>query len=150
MNLASFQTENIKKNEMGEIIARQKPFWVAGMPRAYHPFTKDWILNEVFRRLDDEGRTMHEYLEQVVKPTIGAADVFVASSDADLERTLDYKSKQISFDPESSIFSQAESDAMIEETVKYQAVMQAALPAVLPMEIEYDGDPADFWFQAFN
>jgi len=32
--------------------------------RAYHAATKDWISNEIFRRVEPQGRTMAEFLRE--------------------------------------------------------------------------------------
>ena len=61
-------TENIKKNMIGKIIEDETPRKLAhGMERAYHGLTKDWILNEIFRRVEPQGRTMGEYFHQEIK-----------------------------------------------------------------------------------
>ena len=61
-------TENIKKNMIGKIIEDETPRkLVHGMTRAYHGLTKDWILNEIFRRVEPQGRTMGEYFHQEIK-----------------------------------------------------------------------------------
>ena len=59
-------TENVKKNKIGEVIEKTTPFWREGSVRMYHPFTKDWITNEIFRRAEPQGRTMGEYFEQEI------------------------------------------------------------------------------------
>ena len=61
-------TENIKKNMMGKIIEDETPRKLPhGMTRAYHAFNKDLILNEIFRRVEPQGRTMGEYFHQEIK-----------------------------------------------------------------------------------
>ena len=57
-------TENILKNEIGKIIEAETPVWPLGEQRTYHQFTKDLITNEVFRRVDPQGRTMTQFMEQ--------------------------------------------------------------------------------------
>ena len=36
-------------------------------PRIYNGFSRDWITNEIFRRVEPQGRTMSEYLNQELK-----------------------------------------------------------------------------------
>ena len=59
---------NIKLNKIGKVIEDMPlctlPF---GAKRAYHANSKDWIMNEIFRRVEPEGRTMGEYWREEVK-----------------------------------------------------------------------------------
>ena len=59
--------ENIKNNSMGQIIENDKAAWFPGNPRKYHATTRDFITNEIFRRVDPEGRTMGEFMESEFK-----------------------------------------------------------------------------------
>ena len=54
------QTENIKKNCVGKYYEGAKPIF-APCKRQYHAFGRDWITNEIFRRVEPEGRTFGEY-----------------------------------------------------------------------------------------
>jgi len=67
--------ENIKKNKVGQLIEKQTPMWPRpefGSNRYYHPYTRGWILNEIFRRVDPQRRTIGEYVkEQITKPLGG-------------------------------------------------------------------------------
>ena len=66
--------ENIKKNAIGEVIARQK--CQRQEKREYHALTRGWIANEIFRRVHPEGKTIGEYLEAEISKPLDA-DVFV-------------------------------------------------------------------------
>ena len=68
--------ENIKKNGIGSVIEKLEPHWPESGPREYHSLTRGWVANEVFRRLDPQGRTIGEYLAQDVAHPL-KADVFV-------------------------------------------------------------------------
>ena len=59
-------TENIKKNMIGEVIEKSPSFIRHGSKRVYHSFTRDWIANEIFRRVEPKGRTMGEYFQQEI------------------------------------------------------------------------------------
>ena len=37
-----------------------------GAKRTYHANSKDWITNEIFRRVEPDGRTMGEYWKEEV------------------------------------------------------------------------------------
>lgn len=62
-------TENIKKNSIGQIIETDHSDFKSEAKlkdpknineRKYHPF-RDWISNEIFRRVEPQKRTMGEY-----------------------------------------------------------------------------------------
>lgn len=57
--------ENIKKNAIGKVIEDDTAIWHEGYPRRYHAVCRDWIANEIFRRVDPEGRTMGELLREI-------------------------------------------------------------------------------------
>lgn len=66
------KSENIKKNMIGEIIETDTPCWLTeqkvkdptnASERHYHALTRDWVTNEIFRRVEPKGRTMGEYLK---------------------------------------------------------------------------------------
>jgi hypothetical protein len=48
---------------------------------------------------------MHEFMEQEVKPLLGGADIYIASSDKDLEKTIDYLIRDVEFDSESALLT---------------------------------------------
>ena len=56
---------NIKNNSIGSIIEQDTSIWHEGFPRRYHAVSRDWISNEIFRRVDPEGRTMGEFLKEI-------------------------------------------------------------------------------------
>ena len=60
--------ENIKKNCVGAWLEKESPSWADPdvTKRAYHRMTRGWILNEIVRRVDPEGRTMGEIFFQEV------------------------------------------------------------------------------------
>ena len=57
-------TEAIKSNALGSAIEQTSMYPREGSNRIYHPITKDWITNEIFRRVEPTGRTMGEYFQQ--------------------------------------------------------------------------------------
>jgi CubicO group peptidase (beta-lactamase class C family) len=57
-------TENIKNNSIGKVIETDTCTYINGFTRRYHPITRDWISNEIFRRVEPQGRTMGEYLRE--------------------------------------------------------------------------------------
>jgi len=66
--------ENIKKNKVGQIIETQSPAWPKpefGSNRCYHTLTRGWICNEIFRRLDPQGRTIGEFVQEEISIPLG-------------------------------------------------------------------------------
>ena len=68
-----FSTEGIKANKIGQIIEQDSCAFVSNLKlsdldneteRFYHGVTRDWITNEIFRRVEPKNRTMGEYLNE--------------------------------------------------------------------------------------
>ena len=79
-------TENLKKNNIGRLIeAHDHKFRLSGKRREYHSITRGWLLNEVFRRVDPQNRTIGEYLRQELSLPLGA-DVVIGLKESELER----------------------------------------------------------------
>ena len=55
-------TENIKNNSIGKVIESAKPVYHTNGQRQYHAVTRDWLSNELFRRVEPQKRTYGEYL----------------------------------------------------------------------------------------
>ncbi len=93
--------DNIKKNRLGEVIERETckygfaptavedvlcvignllstryPPPSFGSSREYHSLTRGFILNEVFRRVDPEGRTIGQYVKEVFREHMGL-DIYI-------------------------------------------------------------------------
>ena len=84
-------TENIKKNKIGTLIENNKIFYPFGLKRQYHSITRDWISNEVFRRIEPKGRTLGEYLRQEVSnKLLDKADIHIGVQTKDLDRCFDF------------------------------------------------------------
>ena len=58
------------------MIEKLTPHWPEAGPREYHSLTRGWVANEVFRRLEPQGRTIGEYLVEDVARSL-KADVFI-------------------------------------------------------------------------
>jgi CubicO group peptidase (beta-lactamase class C family) len=60
------QAANIKQNKIGQTIENE-PLQYPGdgtYKREYHAVTRGWVVNEIFRRVDPQGRTMGEFLQE--------------------------------------------------------------------------------------
>ncbi|MBV1882448.1 MAG: beta-lactamase family protein [Pseudomonadales bacterium] len=85
-------TENIKKNKIGKIIEGhpQKFRDTKGRIREYHAMTRGWIVNELFRRIDPEGRTIGEYLRQDISEPLGI-EAIIGAKEEELDRIVKVK-----------------------------------------------------------
>ena len=94
--MAAFQTSldpedllvaNIKENRVGRVIEGHSLRFPKGNggKREYHALTRGWIVNEVFRRVDPEGRTIGEYLREEISGPL-EADAIIGVKEAELSR----------------------------------------------------------------
>ena len=61
VSFEDMKTENIKKNSIGKKFETAKPLFPTNAHRQYHVVARDWLSNEIFRRVEPEGRTYAEY-----------------------------------------------------------------------------------------
>ena len=85
--LTSLAAHAIKGNAIGAVIERQTQRFPAGQDtqREYHAMTRGFIANEIFRRIEPQGRTMGEYLREEISQPL-AADVYLGLQDTEIER----------------------------------------------------------------
>ena len=70
-------SHNIRQNRVGSVIEGQEAqFREVGTAREYHAITRGWIANELFRRVDPQGRTIGEHLKEDLQMPL-AADVHI-------------------------------------------------------------------------
>ena len=81
--------ENIKQNSIGKIIETDTPVWPTGFVRMYHTLSKDWITNEIFRRVEPQHRTMGEYFRQEIAPKYGI-DLVIGVKEEDYEKITNF------------------------------------------------------------
>lgn len=62
----------------------------SGGKREYHAITRGWVVNELFRRVDPEGRTIGEFLRQEISGPL-AADVVVGVQEQERQRMFPVK-----------------------------------------------------------
>jgi CubicO group peptidase (beta-lactamase class C family) len=87
----NYSTENIKKNTIGKMIEDTKPFWASFGKREYHGSNRDTIGNEIFRRIEPEGRTMAEYMRAELCPCIDGA-ILMGATDEELANYIECES----------------------------------------------------------
>jgi len=72
-----FVTQNVKNNSVGDKIAGMKPSWPKNHKRHYHPLTRGWIENEIFRRVNPTGATLAEFLQKEIASVHGV-DTYIS------------------------------------------------------------------------
>lgn len=85
--------EQIKSNAIGRIIENQtQNFRSQGKDdsREYHALTRGWIVNEIFRRIDPERRTIGEFLRDDIAGPL-SIDSIIGVPDVDLPRIAKVK-----------------------------------------------------------
>ena len=85
--------EQIKSNAIGRIIQSQRQNFRAqgeDNAREYHALTRGWIVNEIFRRVDPERRTIGEFLRDDIAGPL-KADAMIGVPEADLPRIAKIK-----------------------------------------------------------
>ena len=90
LTLADIQRENIKKNSIGRIVEKEHlrfPPANAGTKVQYHPFTRGLILNEIFRRVDPQHRTIGEWLREDISSPLNA-DAYIGLGYEELSRSV--------------------------------------------------------------
>lgn len=80
---------NIKQNRIGRLFEEAEAGTLPyGAKRIYHSITKDWITNEIFRRVEPDGRTMGEYWREEIETKLDL-DVMIGFDEEGLERVFD-------------------------------------------------------------
>ena len=90
INPGDLHTQNLQANAIGAIIERQSAQFREGADnqREYHAITRGWIANEVFRRIEPQGRTMGQFLRDEVSSVLDI-DVHIGVQEAELARMSD-------------------------------------------------------------
>merc|ERR1719282_490775 len=93
-------TQRIKENSVGAIIERQSLEYREGgesQRREYHAITRGWILNEIVRRVDKQGRTVGEILRCDICEPFGGIDAFIGLPTTELKRTFDLEKASMGY-----------------------------------------------------
>ena len=80
---------NIKANSIGKIIENSTSFNYPGFKRRYHMMSRDWISNEIFRRVEPTGRTMGEVLKEL--RTIFNIDIVCGAKEEELHKMIPWQ-----------------------------------------------------------
>lgn len=85
------QAPALHENAVGKVLENHAlRFPEQDSPRQYHAITRGWIANEIFRRVEPNGRTMGEFLRQEVSGPLNA-DVHIGLTDEELTRVIPIK-----------------------------------------------------------
>ncbi|WP_239017289.1 serine hydrolase domain-containing protein [Seongchinamella sediminis] len=89
LDIEDLFTENIKQNAVGRIIEAHAPSYGAsgGGKREYHALTRGWIVNELFRRVEPQGRTIGEFLREEISGPLDA-DVVIGVREEEMARVF--------------------------------------------------------------
>merc|ERR1711977_162222 len=63
--------ERIREGSISDRLAAQRPRHTPGEKREYHAVTRGWLVNEIVRRVDPEGRTIGQFLHEEVALPLG-------------------------------------------------------------------------------
>lgn len=93
------QPHNIKLNRVGELIEAQSPRYPGdGSNRCeYHAVTRGWVVNEIFRRVDPQGRTIGEFYQQEINEPLDV-EARVGLGEGDLERVRPVRHRGFGFE----------------------------------------------------
>ena len=82
-------THRIKENAIGKYIEEHSQHFRdrARTVREYHALTRGWIANELFRRVDPQGRTIGEFVQQEISQPLHI-DLAIGVSDEQYERRV--------------------------------------------------------------
>jgi len=72
--------ENLKNNNVGQVLEKEKPHWPEDCKREYHAMTRGAVLQELFRRLDPKGRSIGKFLRDEVFFGL-EADIYIGLSE---------------------------------------------------------------------
>jgi|TARA_B110000971_G_scaffold220922_2_gene266079 CubicO group peptidase (beta-lactamase class C family) len=93
LNAKDLHREQIRNNAIGRVIESQtQNFRAAGKENAreYHALTRGWVVNEIFRRVDPEQRTIGEFLRDDIAGPLGV-DAMIGVPEEDLPRIAKVK-----------------------------------------------------------
>ena len=74
--------------------------------REYHALTRGWILNEIVRRVDPQGRTIGEILREDVVGPLGA-DAFIGLTAPEMARVAPIENASVGFMTKQSLIPKA-------------------------------------------
>ena len=92
INPEQVHLQNIKNNEAGKLFEDEILNYPGDRKRTYHSTTRDILTNEIFRRVESEGRTYGEFLRDVINPEHGL-DIVLGANDEELKRIINWEMK---------------------------------------------------------
>ena len=130
LNPEDLRPENLKQNRVGRIIEEHdQKFRAPDDRREYHAITRGWLLNEVFRRVDPQGRTMGEFLREDVSTPLGA-DVIIGLNQNELSRRSPVMAPGMGFLLADSLKPRSMGRKMERNLFQLMGLVAQALPAL--------------------
>lgn len=74
IDVLELTADRVRAGSVSDLIASKKLSFPPGEQRAYHFITRGWIVNEIVRRADPQGRTVGEFLRDEVATPLGFAE----------------------------------------------------------------------------
>lgn len=82
LSAAQLETSALKQNSVGSVLEKHPlRFPKADSPRQYHAISRGWIVNEIFRRVEPDNRTLGEYLREQISEPLGVDVYFDVNAD---------------------------------------------------------------------
>jgi len=74
LKLSDLTAERIRAGAVSPIIEQMSPLYTPGSRREYHAWSRGWVVNEIVRRADQQGRTIGQFLRDEVARPLGVSD----------------------------------------------------------------------------
>ena len=119
-------TENIKQNSVGRVIenVRRRIADSSLFHRQYHGVTRGWIVNELFRRVEPNSRTLGEYIREDIAGPLGI-DVNIGLTEEHAHRRADIKPMSMAFHVIESLRPRALGRRVVHNTVELYFIADA-------------------------
>jgi CubicO group peptidase (beta-lactamase class C family) len=108
LNIGDLSPQTIKTNVVGRVIEKQRPRYREGEfnRREYHSFTRGWVVNEIVRRVDPQGRTLGEIIRDDICGPLHV-DAFIGLTDAEVPRVFPIENVSTGFMLRQSLLPQS-------------------------------------------
>ena len=132
LDIKDLFADNIKQNTIGRIIEQQTSNYerAGNGRREYHALTRGWIVNELFRRVDPQRRTIGEYLREDISGPLDA-DVVVGASPDELKRVTPVKALGFGYQLMQSLLPRFMGRRIVHNIFQILRRLIALMPALL-------------------
>lgn len=99
LSIGNVQRDSILRNEVGSVIEAEPqifpPVELGVTKRQYHAYTRGWICNEIFRRVEPDGRTIGQFLRSQMFESSLEADVHIGLPENELHKSHDLTAESV-------------------------------------------------------